>query len=980
MTTILFIVLGVTSAFSQSLSIHKYTSKDGLPSNTITTITQDSKGFIWIGTYDGISMYDGESFRNYRNQDSPGGVVVTCAIESRKTQGSMIVGMIDGGISMVSNERSHHVVSLSPAVNSSPTCIIEDAEGTLWCTMYKAVKRIKDGSVLDTVLVFPDSIDAQLAYIDNQIAVGAGNRIHFYSTGGKELRTISLDRKTVILKLYVDKNKSLWVTTSDCYLMEYSGNTLLGKCKLPAAAKDLVLDAEGFLWLATKTSGLIKLPLDSWTKSKAIIYGTKNGLPDNNISCVFVDAEKNLWIGTWNKGLVKLTDKTSLKFDFTGSQQIQSLVVDNYGNAWNANPPNGIMEFYKGSNEVWQCKLHKLDLSAETLNGQIVNRPGNKLWAFLSDGTIIELVIHHIDGEPSELVQNKRIKILPPGQVPYRIYIDPKQRLWCSVLHSDTVLVYDVSGTARLLKTYEFPKDIPIRAVRAIGSDNLGNVWLGGFFDGLVRISPGWKMKQFTTEDGLPDNGIRSIEKDELGRLWIGTRYGGVSVYDGTNFTNISTEQGLLSNTVWCLSYDGHHRMWLATPLGSMWVSTTNLEEMGWYSSTTGYETFSCVTNNEQNLWAKTADEIIFCDYGKIKPNTVPPPVYISSIKLDDRPITSLSAIEAPYEKNTWTFHYAGLSFQNESSVRFRYRLLGSTNEWSEPTPEHTVIFAELKPGSYQFEVEAINNDGVSSLKPAAYRFTILPPFWQRLWFILLTITFLGGAVVLILQSRFKRLKEEEHRQAEFSRLLIDLQEKERKRIASELHDGLGQNLLIIKNLADMGNSGQDQKKYLDDISSIAGRSVAEVREIAQDLRPHLLDKLGLTKCLRSMVRKTAESSGISITEKICELENLFSPEKEINIYRFIQESINNIIKHSEATEALVSIIIKDNKLSILVSDNGKGFSVDRSLKLPSSRSGEFGLITMAERVHLLKGRVGIVSKPGKGTWVKAKIPITREI
>lgn len=618
-------------------------------------------------------------------------------------------------------------------------------------------------------------------------------------------------------------------------------------------------------------------------------------------------------------------------------------------------------------------------MPAAGLNGQIIFRPNNLVWAVLSDGSIIVIRIHHVQGGPSLLEEITHTRILPKGQVPYRIFIDQKQRLWCSVNNSNDVFVYDISKTPKLLKTLHFPEDISVRAVRAIDSDSLGNIWLGGFFDGLERISPGWNKKLFTTHDGLPDNGIRSIKKDELGRLWFGTRFGGISVYDGTHFTNISTEQGLLSNAIWYLSYDGHHKMWLGSPLGSMWVSTTNLKEMGWYSSTIGFETFLCAADKEQNLWARTADEIILCDYGKRTPNAVPPPVYISNITVNDIHETSLSA-EEPYEKNTWEFNYVGLSFRDENSVRFRYRLIGSSTEWSKPTPQRSVIFAELNPGNYRFEVEAINSDGVPSLHPAVFGFNILAPFWQRWWFIVSIILIFGGAAVLTLFWRFKRLKKEENRQKEFSRLLIELQEKERKRIASELHDGLGQNLLIIKNLAEMGNAGtmQDPKKYLEDISNIAGRSVAEVREITHDLRPHLLDKLGLTKSILSMLRQASESSGIPISEKICQLENVFSPEKEINIYRILQESINNIIKHSEATEVSVSVSIENQKLIILVTDNGKGFLMNRSA-LPKSQSGEFGLITMEERVRLLGGNWSLMSEPFNGTRVKAIIPITEE-
>jgi signal transduction histidine kinase len=573
------------------------------------------------------------------------------------------------------------------------------------------------------------------------------------------------------------------------------------------------------------------------------------------------------------------------------------------------------------------------------------------------------------------LEQSAFIQIPPPSHDPYYIHIDQKQRLWCSV-HFDRVVVYDVSGIPRLLRTLRFPKDISVSSVRAIGSDTLGNTWVGGFGDGLDMVSPEWKNRHFTTHDGLPDNSVRAIANDERGRLWIGTRYGGIAVYDGAHFTSISTAQGLLSNTVWSLSYDGHHKMWLATPLGPVWVSTLNLNETGWYSSIVGYDTYCCQADEEQRLWARTVDEIILCEYGHRTPNAVPPPIYISSIFVNNTAVSLQPVFEVPYDKNTWGIRYIGLSFRDEVAVRFRYRLLGSSTEWSAPTSERSVTFAALRPSSYRFEVEAINCDGVPSVQPAAFEFTIIPPFWLQWWFIGGMASVVGGVTILALRSRFTRLKEEQRRQREFSKLFIDLQEAERKRIAAELHDGLGQNLLIIKNLAELGTRhtgiDQDARRHLTDISAIAGRSVAEVREIAYNLRPHLLDKLGLTKSLRGMIRQVAESTPISFSSSIDELENLFSPEEEISIYRIVQEAVNNIVKHSKATTAFVSITVLADQVMICVTDNGNGFSTDSP---PPSQSGKSGLMAMAERVHLLRGTWSLTSEPGRGTTMRAAIP-----
>ncbi len=736
--TIIIIIFNTFIIYPQVLSLHRYTVRDGLPSNTITLITQDSKGYLWIGTFDGISKYDGSEFNNFRKQDGLGGMVVISAVESRNVAGNILVGTIKDGISLVTNTKTAHSISLAKAAETSPSSIVEDANGLFWCALDEDVVTIKNGEINDTIFVFPDNIDAQLALYGNYIAIGIANKIHFLSITGKEIKTIYFNTNVAILKLFVDQNRNLWVTASDNSLTEFKDFNPSGKCILPISAHDIALDPDGYIWLATR-KGLIKLPYNNWEKAKPIVYGLKNELPEENISSVYIDAEKNLWIGTWDKGLVKLTDKTTEKFYLPGSTFIQSLAIDNYGGVWQTNPPDKLMEFYKNSNGSWQYMIHILNLNGEKLNGQILCNGKDSLWVMLSNGKIILYDIHHNHYSAANLEQMKILKILSPGQRSYYIHIDKMHRLWCSVLSSDTVVVYKLDKNLKLLKTLRYPKDISVNSVRVIESDNSGNIWLGGFNDGLEMISPNWSTKSFSLTNGLSDNSIRSIATDEHGHVWIGTRYGGISVFDGSHFTNITTSQGLLSNTVWCLSYNGKHKMWIGSPLGSMWVSTNDLNRMGWNNSIIGDEIFLCVTDTEQHFWAKFADEIIFSDYGKKNLNRIPPPVYISGIKINGKPINSdQNIIEVPYDKNTWAINYVGLTYRDENAVRFKYKLLGSNTKWSMPIRDRSITFASLKTCQYKFEVKAIYSNGVESNKPASLLFTILQPFWLRWWFLLI--------------------------------------------------------------------------------------------------------------------------------------------------------------------------------------------------------------------------------------------------
>jgi len=206
---------------------------------------------------------------------------------------------------------------------------------------------------------------------------------------------------------------------------------------------------------------------------------------------------------------------------------------------------------------------------------------------------------------------------------------------------------------------------------------------------------------------------------------------------------------------------------------------------------------------------------------------------------------------------------------------------------------------------------------------------------------------------------------------------LIESQEGERKRLAAELHDSLGQHLLIIKNRATLGERvAQDHptaKEQFDEITASATQAITEVRAISHNLRPLNLERLGLTAVIEEMIENVAASSGIQFSADIEPLDGLLTREGEINCYRIIQESVNNIIKHSHATKAYVEIWREEGELRITVRDNGRGFDAETKAK---SAAGGLGLTSISERVRMLGGAHTIHSAPGQGTTLQIRIPI----
>ena len=324
---------------------------------------------------------------------------------------------------------------------------------------------------------------------------------------------------------------------------------------------------------------------------------------------------------------------------------------------------------------------------------------------------------------------------------------------------------------------------------------------------------------------------------------------------------------------------------------------------------------------------------------------------------------------------------YAGLSFIKPEHVQFKYRLEGVDSGWVEAGNRRVAYFSYLPPGNYTFHVIAANSDGVWNDKGARFSFIVHPPLWQTLWF----RAAIGLAVLTIIaflyRARVGQLKRAQETQEAFAQALLASQESERRRIATGLHDSLGQQLLVIKNWAmlSLGMAKEDHpaREGLSEISTTASQAIEEVREIIYDLRPYQLDKIGLASTIQFMIEKVAAASDIKFDVRLGKIDNLLSYDREITLYRVVQEGVNNIVKHSQASEALVAIEPNGQQLNLTIEDNGRGFAPETVIA-GDFRRGGLGLSGISERVRILGGKHSIQSTPGGGTRILISIDLTR--
>ena len=385
------------------------------------------------------------------------------------------------------------------------------------------------------------------------------------------------------------------------------------------------------------------------------------------------------------------------------------------------------------------------------------------------------------------------------------------------------------------------------------------------------------------------------------------------------------------------------------------------------------------IKTRDGKLWFPTQDGVAIIDPEAVPFNPQPPPVVIESASLDGASVPLDGGLKLAPGQDHLEIRYTGLSFIKPEQVRFRYRLEGLDEHWTEAGTRRAAYYPYLPPGRYTFRVIAGNSDNVWNEQGAAIEIVVLPPFYRTSWFVGLTIVGFAVIVFALYQRRVAELKREQIAQQEFSRRLIVSQESERRRIAAELHDSLGQHLLIIKNRAALGEqvapAPSQAREQFDEITASAAKAIGEVRAIAYNLRPLNLERLGLTAVLEEMIEDVSGAVDIQFSVDIEPLDNLFSPEDEISFYRIIQESVSNIVKHSRATKANIEIWREGVDLHATVRDNGRGF--DPGVVTNGGGPHGLGLTSISERVRMLGGTYTINSIPQQGTTLDIKVPIS---
>lgn len=970
-----------------------WTTENGLPDNSIRALCQTRDGYLWLSTSNGLASFDGVRFRVYSTANTPAlttnQFALFALLEDR--QGALWAGTERGGVLRYRNG----VFSTFNTANGLPDNRIlridEDDQGTIWIFTQSGLAQWKDNRLIrvptepepathagSTPNLGVDRIYFGLWRVDSR----GWRRFAYGQWTNLPLPPHLTDAsKLQIDSIVEDAQHRLWFDLADRLDEFYciSNGRLSVFRGVGNAREDHIgyQDRLGQL-LVGSHDGRVRL----WKAGRAMPLP---GLTTPSVMRALEDREGQLWIGSKNEGLYRLREEPITVYVQPGGPEfnaIWAILQDRQGDIWIGSTA-GLEKFRNGRFTHYRISRRP-------------DRPGSRRAEVATalyedrDGTLWVGTMHGVTRFRDGHFVHENGPMSRISKTILAIYRDRAGNLWFG---GENGLDRYRDGS---LTHYDGHHGLNGKVVNLIYEDRSGMLWFGTDA-GLSQLTPKGFVS-FTAAQGLSPGIVVSLHEDAQGVLWVGTRDRGLMrlaiAPDGVKLTQYTTRIGLSSNSALQILEDHRGYFWIVAHNGLSRIRKQELEDFAQgriaeiFSTPFKAAALANISFQDSDaqpsafkapdgkLWFATQGGLASLDPRTIPTNPNPPPVVIEEALLDGRRLDSREALRLAPGWQNLEINYSGLSFIQSNQIRFRYQLDGLDDHWTEAGTRRTAFYSHLPSGHYTFRVIAANSDGIWNQQGTGLPLIVVPPFYQTWWFLLLALCGIAAFAVLMHHHRVAKLRQAHALQEAFSRELMRSQESERQRIAAELHDSLGQNLLLIKNRAALGllsdGDAPAAQEQLRGIAASAAHSLEEVRQIAYNLRPHHLDRLGLTQAIEAMIEQVQHSTPIQFHSDLASIDGLFTKEAEITIYRVIQESINNVIKHSLATRARVSIERDSRLVTITVRDNGRGFMPSAH---PASGPGGFGLVGLAERVRILGGQHVVESRPGEGTTVSIRLP-----
>lgn len=964
--------------------------------NIVQAVTQTTDGFLWIGTQDGLARFDGERFEffavgltnNPRSQrinvlsaDPAGGLWVGTAqglfyyengkwishAIPRGSDATILSFHRDDGLWIgtrigLLRQKNRKLMPIGKSGSTSPLekdpaahsirGLAKNNRGELWITAGENLYVLTNGVAI-TNLNFsqfkPGFLRSVCCGRDGSIWAGSHAGLLRFKDGVYSQFTKAnglLDN--TVTSVFEDRHGNLWVGTFGG-LCRFVAGKFVVETKSEGEPYDSVFcffeDREGNLWVGAK-DGLYQLNIQQF-----MTISSHHGLTHNNIMSVYEDRERAIWIGTWGGGLNKLHEGKVTVYSTANTPILRNdLIVaireTRDGSLWfGADYDGGLYRFKDGEIQHFG---QPQGVSRSAIRALLEDRNG-------------KLLIGHASGGVGTFEKGKvRFQGIKAG--------------------------------------------LPSANVRCLLETRDGEIWLGSEA-GLV-LWTNKTFKTFTTSNGLSDNTILSLYEDSQQDIWIGTASGGVNRLRNQRFTSYTTQQGLPDNNILEIVEDDFGNFWLASRRGIFRVNKKEFDNLdadrsrklscSVFAKADGMNSQICVgvakpsaiKTQDGKLWFATTKGVAVTDPKlHVDKNNVPPPVLIRRVIADKKPVNnpasgstpgspghSGSAINIAPGRGDLEFHYTALSYTVPEKNRFRYKLEGFDRDWVEAGFQRIAFYNNTPPGTYTFRVAGSNNDGVWNEEGAEVTVTLQPHFWQSWWFkfsvLCVGLSLVTGGTRYVTKKRMQRKIERLEQQ--------HVIERERARIAKDIHDDLGASLTRITFLGELAETDRDKPEavsgYVQRIVAAARDTVRGLDEIVWAVNPKndTLDSLMeyIAQFVHEFFQNTPIRCRLDLPDEVPSVP--LSSEMRHNIFLVVKEALNNALKHSQATSLSVQGTLVGGRFQIEIKDDGRGFDLARN----AGHSLGNGLDNMRRRIEESGGSFDLKSAPGQGTRITLSVPV----
>lgn len=977
---------------------------EGLPDNAVVGVAQTPDGFLWVATQGGLVRFDGNQFRNFTPVTEIGmptgllhGILADQSGKLRIVKDGGVLVTLDRGITTT-------LILTNSSSNARGITPVEDRDGALWLaypsSQVRAV-RIRDGLVREygpgdgippgrPLLLTADTKKTLWWCVAGHIGVFRDERfVEHIEVEGVQCITAARDQ-------------GVWIGAGPKLYHFDEANGLKPAAELPSHRNPIVVtamheDRSGILWVGTSEQGLFRRGREAMLPAP---------VSHHEILSLAEDREGSLWVGTRGGGLNRIRPSVVEAREIESGipfEGIRSVCQTADGTLW-AVGRSGVVAQRAGTN--WT--ILSADLGWPIRDAMsVAAHPTRGVWI----GT-------HYDGLflwDHGIRKNYTVKDGLSGNFARSLLSAPNGDLWIGTASAE--------GLHRLrtdaLSKYPLPPGSGL--VRAMTLDSHGTLWAGTAGGSLVRVT-GDQLFDESDKSVARAQTIRCLHAAQDGSLWIGYGGGGAGRLKEGRFIPFRGEQGNLDDYISQVMDDAEGRLWFAGNKGIFYVRRSELEDQAAgrtlrthpvvFGRDDGLPALQAsreaspgiLLGNDHSLWIAMQTGLAVVHPQALETNSVPP-VVIESISLDGREVAAYDAataksgaskaagipmnlqhhtgqiLEVPPGVEQIAITFTAMSFASPRNVGFRYQLEGLETGWSDAGSRREAIYTHLPAGSYRFKVTAADHSGIWNAAGASLRLTIHPRFWQTLWFQTGAVLGLMGLVAILVRRFSLRKLQREMERAEREKAI----ERERARIAKDIHDDLGASLTEITLLSELAQSGEGSP---DEIQADMQRIAARTRHLTRALDTTVWAVNPRNDTVESLITYTCnhtteylQSAGIRCRLDISDPVPACAVSAAVrhNVFLIAKEALHNIVKHARASEVILRIRVQPHELAMSIQDDGHGFQRGDETSLPrtaGAAQGGNGIANMHRRAEELGGRLSIQSRLNEGTSLHLSIPL----